>query len=106
MKKQKPNRMAKKNRKLIRHTEAFRRRMETQKNQREALKKGHTYHPRCLARSVSIFIGQITDDISAKNAALNWKAYMEAAIAHPHEFRAMLNPVKRLPNRVIRKVEK
>ena len=104
MKKLKPNRMKKKNRKMIRHTEAFRRRMETQKNQREALKNGLTFHPRCLARSVGVFVGQITDEISAKNAAFNWKVYMEAVINHPHEFRSMLNPVK--PKRVIRKVEK
>ena len=104
MKKQKPNRMSKKNRKYIKGSAAYYKRKLTQFNQREALKNGLTFHPRCLARSVGIFVGQIADEISAKNAAINWKVYIEGVINHPHEFRSMLNPVK--PKRVIRKVEK
>lgn len=103
MKKLKPDRMKKKNRKFIKGTAAYERRKFTQYFQREARKNGTTFSPRCLARSVGIFVGQVTDEISAKKAAFNWKAYMEGVINHPREFRAMLNPVK--PKRVIRKVE-
>ena len=103
MKKQKPNRMNQKNRKFIKNTAAFRKRMETQKHQRESREEG-VLHPRSLARSVGIFIGQVTDDISAKNAAYNWKAYMNGAISHPKELKAMLNPVKR-PVLIEKKVE-
>ena len=107
----KKNRMAKKNRKFIRHTEAFRRRMETQKHQREARMNGNTFHPRSLARGIGISVGIITDEINRKHAAFNWKAYMEAVINHPREFHQMMNPVKNSRdssgkvNRVIRKVE-
>lgn len=104
MKKRKP-------RKFISGTKEYGRRKRTQYFQREARKNG-IISPRCLARSVGLFVGQVTDDISAKNAARNWKAYVEGAVNHPREFRAMLNPVKDIRDcsghtgRVIRKVEK
>ena len=104
MKKQKPNRAKQKNRKFIKGTAAYYRRKLTQFEQREARKNG-IVSPRSLARSVGLFVGQITDDISANHAALNWKAYIKGAINHPYQFRAMLNPQKRIPNRVIRKIE-
>ena len=104
MKKQKPNRAKQKNRKFIPGTKAYYRRKYTQFMQREARKNG-ILSPRCLARSVGLFVGQVTDDISAANAAKNWKAYVEAAVNHPYQFRAMLNPQKRIPKRVIRKLE-
>lgn len=108
MKKLKPDRMKKKNRKFIKGTAAYERRKFTQYFQREARKNGTTFSPRCLARSVGIFVGQVTDEISAKKAAFNWKAYMEGVINHPREFRAMLNPKKDIRDssgRVIRKVK-
>ena len=105
MKKQKPNRMSKKNRKMIHNTLAFKRRKTTQMYQRLSREAG-IVSPRCLARSVGLFVGQVTDDISAANAAKNWKAYVEAAVNHPYQFRAMLNPQKRIPKRVIRKLER
>ena len=92
----KKNRMAKQNRKFIKHTEAFRRRIETQKHQREARMNGTTFHPRSLARGVGISVGMITDEINRKHAALNWKAYMEAVINHPREFHQMMNPAKHI----------
>ena len=104
MKKQKPNRMSKKNRKYIKGSAAHYRRKLTQFKQREARKAG-TLSPRCLARSVGLFVGQVTEEISAKNAARNWKSYVQAAVEHPYEFRAMMNPVKQVPKRIIRKVE-
>jgi hypothetical protein len=107
MKKQKPNRMSKKNRKYIKGSAAHYRRKLTQFNQREARKNG-IISPRRLARSVGVFVGQVTDEISANKAAYNWKAYVEGVIKHPREFRAMMNPVKDIRDssgRVIRKVE-
>ena len=110
MKKQKPNRMSKKNRKYIKGSAAHYRRKLTQFNQREAEKTG-IVSPRRLARSVGVFVGQVTDEISANKAAYNWKAYVEGVIKHPREFRAMMNPVKDIRDcsghtgRVIRKVE-
>ena len=104
MKKQKPNRAKQKNRKFIPGTKAHYRRKYTQFMQREARKNG-ILSPRCLARSVGLFVGQVTNDISAANAAKNWKAYVEAAVNHPYQFRAMLNPQKTISKRVIRKIE-
>lgn len=100
MKKQRPNRMSKRNRKFIKHTEAFRRRMETQKHQRESAAEGILY-PRSLARSVGKNIGSLAEGISLKNAAFNWKAYCEAAMKVPNQ-----NPNNnRKINRTIRKLE-
>ena len=105
MKKRKP-------RKFIKGTKEFNRRKTTQMFQREAREEGTTFSPRRLSRSVGLFVGQVTDDISASNAARNWKAYIEGVIKHPREFRAMMNPVKDIRDcsghtgRVIRKVEK
>ena len=107
MKKLKPNRMAKKNRKFMKNTAAYARRKETQKHQRLSRERG-MFHPRNLARSVGIFIGQVTDEISPKNAAYNWKAYVEAAVKHPKELKNMLNPPKDIRDcsgRVVRKVK-
>lgn len=104
MKKQKPNRMSKKNRKYIKGSAAYYKRKLTQFNQREAEKTG-TVSPRRLARSVGQFIGQVVDGVSVANASQNAKAYIQAAIEHPKEYKEMLNPPKRLPTRVIRKVE-
>lgn len=106
-KKLKPNRMAKKNRKFIKGSKEYERRKFTQYFQKAARKNGDTVSPRRLARSVGLFVGQVTDDISAKNAARNWKAYVQGAVNHPTQFRAMLNPVKNARDckaRVIRKV--
>lgn len=100
MKKQKPNRMSKKNRKFIKGSAAYYRRKLTQFNQREAEKTG-IVNPRRLARSVGQFIGQVVDGVSVANASRNAKAYIQAAVEHPKEYREMLNP----PKRVIRKVE-
>lgn len=107
----KKNRMSKKNRKMIHYTLAFKRRKETQKHQRLARENG-VFSPRKLARSVGIFVGMVTDEINPKEAAYNWKAYVEGVIKHPREFRAMMNPVKDIRDssghtgRVIRKVER
>lgn len=103
MKKRKP-------RKFISGTKEYGRRKRTQYFQREARKNG-IISPRRLARSVGVFVGQVTDEISANKAAYNWKAYVEGVIKHPREFRAMMNPVKDIRDssghtgRVIRKVE-
>ena len=100
MKKRKP-------RKFISGTKEYERRKRTQYFQREARKNG-IISPRRLARSVGVFVGQVTDEISANKAAYNWKAYVEGVIKHPREFRAMMNPVKDIRDssgRVIRKVE-
>ena len=104
MKKLKPNRMNHKNRKMIHNTAAFKRRKETQKNQRLSRESG-IVSPRRLARSVGQFIGQVVDKVSVANASRNWKPYVQAAVEHPKEYKEMLNPPKRLPKRVIRKVE-
>ena len=101
MKKRKP-------RKFIKGTKEFNRRKTTQMFQKKAREEGTTFSPRRLSRSVGLFVGQVTDEISAKNAARNWKAYIEGVIKHPREFRAMMNPVKDIRDssgRVIRKVE-
>jgi hypothetical protein len=106
----KKNRMSKKNRKMIHNTLAFKRRKETQKHQRLARENG-VFSPRKLARSVGIFVGMVTDEINPKEAAFNWKAYVEAVIKHPKEFHAMMNPKKDIRDssgtvsRVIRKVK-
>lgn len=103
MKKRKP-------RKFISGTKEYGRRKRTQYFQREARKNG-IISPRRLARSVGVFVGQVTDEISANKAAYNWKAYVEGVIKHPREFRAMMNPMKDIRDssghtgRVIRKVE-
>lgn len=55
MKKQKPNRAAKKNRKFISGSAAYNRRQETRYYQRQAEKRG-MLHPRGLARSVAASI--------------------------------------------------
>ena len=102
----KKNRMSKKNRKMIHNTLAFKRRKETQKHQRLARENG-VFSPRKLARSVGIFVGMVTNEINPKEAAINWKVYVEVVIKHPKEFHAMLNPVKNARDckaRVIRKV--
>ena len=104
MKKRKP-------RKFISGTKEYGRRKRTQYFQREARKNG-IISPRRLARSVDVFVGQVTDEISANKAAYNWKAYVEGVIKYPREFRAMMNPVKDIRDssghtgRVIRKVER
>lgn len=103
MKKRKP-------RKFISGTKEYGRRKRTQYFQREARKNG-IISPRRLVRSVGVFVGQVTDEISANKAAYNWKAYVEGVIKHSREFRAMMNPVKDIRDssghtgRVIRKVE-
>ena len=104
MKKQKPNRAKQKNRKFIKGTAAYYRRKLTQFEQREA-RKNVIVSPRSLARSVGLFVGQVTDDISVANAAKNWKAYVKGAVKYPYQFRAMLNPQKTISKRVIRKLE-
>lgn len=107
--KNKVNRMGKK-RKFIKNTAAFRKRQETRKHQRLARENG-VFSPRKLARSVGIFVGMVTDEINPKEAAFNWKAYVEAVIKHPKEFHAMMNPKKDIQDssgtvsRVIRKVK-
>lgn len=107
--KNKVNRMGKK-RKFIKNTAAFRRRQETRKHQREVLENG-VFSPRSLARSVGKFTGMVTDEISAKKAVFNWKAYVTGVLQFPNEFRAMLNPNPHKQDssgkvsRVIRKVE-
>ena len=105
MKKVKPNRMSKRKRKFVKGSKEWNRRKETQYFQNLARKNGDTLSPRSLGRKVGIFVGQVTDDISAANAAKNWKAYVEAAVNHPYQFRAMLNPQKTISKRVIRKIE-
>lgn len=72
MKKQKPNRMAKKNRKFISNTSAHYRRMDTQYFQRQAAKRG-VLHPRGLARSVAANINSVHGDSPTAIKAL-WRA--------------------------------
>ena len=88
--------MAKKNRprKMIPHTAAFMRRMETQKHQRISREYG-IVSPRSLARTVGKWVGTITDEISASKVAVNWKAYMQGTIEYPGEFRSMMNSLHR-----------
>ena len=90
--------MSKRNRKFIKHTEAYRRRMETQKHQRESAAEGSLF-PRCLARSVGKNIGSLAEGISLKNAAFNWKTYCGAAMKVPNQ-----NP--NISKKTIRKVRK
>lgn len=61
MKKQKPNRAAKKNRNKIKRTAAYEKRKETQYYQRQAEKRG-ILHPRGLARSVAASINGMQGD--------------------------------------------
>ena len=72
MKKQKPNRMAKKNRKFISNTSAHNRRMETQYFQRQAAKRG-VLHPRGLARTVAASINGMQGSKQNAIAGL-WRA--------------------------------
>ena len=60
MKKRKP-------RKFIKGTKEFNRRKTTQMFQKKAREEGTTFSPRRLSRSVGLFVGQVTDEISAKN---------------------------------------
>ena len=72
MKKQKLNRMKKKNRKFIRGTHAYEKRKETQYYQRQAEKRG-ILAPRGLARSVAASINGMQGDSPTAIAGF-WRA--------------------------------
>ena len=72
MKKLKPNRMKKKNRKFIHNTAAYEHRKETQYYQRQAEKRG-ILSPRGLARSVAASINGMRGDSPTAIAGF-WRA--------------------------------
>ena len=72
MKKLKPNRMKKKNRKFIHNTAAYEHRKETQYYQRQAEKRG-ILSPRGLARSVAASINGMQGDSPTAIAGF-WRA--------------------------------